>query len=238
MNVTFAQTLAPISAATVSSLMMGFAWGTGGLSVPFVGMLADRIGIEQTLTTMAFVPLARGGPGAAAAAGKQAHIGGGPRRRRTRKPRARMLLRAARLEETGSMRSTLPVGTQAYSDSFGPGPLTPAIKMLIIANVVVFLLSLLSPAADVLLPRPAPGRRHRTSCSIWQLVTYMFLHGGIFHLLFNMLTLWMFGVELERMWGTRFFTKYYFVTGVGAAATTDRPGAAAGRHSATSCTTR
>jgi FSR family fosmidomycin resistance protein-like MFS transporter len=57
-NVTFGQTLAPVSAATVSSLMMGFAWGTGGLSVPFVGMLADRIGIERTLTVMAFMPLA------------------------------------------------------------------------------------------------------------------------------------------------------------------------------------
>jgi FSR family fosmidomycin resistance protein-like MFS transporter len=57
-NVTFAQTIAPISAATVSSLMMGFAWGTGGLSAPFVGMIADRIGIEHTLTMMAFVPIA------------------------------------------------------------------------------------------------------------------------------------------------------------------------------------
>jgi MFS transporter, FSR family, fosmidomycin resistance protein len=56
-NVTFGQTLAPISAATVSSLMMGFAWGMGGLSVPFVGMLADRIGIERALVTMAFMPL-------------------------------------------------------------------------------------------------------------------------------------------------------------------------------------
>ena len=56
-NVTFGQTIAPISAATVSSLMMGFAWGTGGLSVPFVGMLADRIGIERALVTMAGMPL-------------------------------------------------------------------------------------------------------------------------------------------------------------------------------------
>ena len=48
----------------------------------------------------------------------------------------------------------------------------------------------------------------------------MFLHdGGFGHILFNMLALWMFGTELERTWGTRFFTKYYFVTGVGAAAT-------------------
>ena len=56
-NVTFGQTIAPISAATVSSLMMGFAWGVGGLCVPFVGMLADRVGIESTLTTMAALPL-------------------------------------------------------------------------------------------------------------------------------------------------------------------------------------
>ena len=49
-NVTFGQSLAPVSAATVSSLMMGFGWGTGGLSVPFVGMIADRVGIEPTLS--------------------------------------------------------------------------------------------------------------------------------------------------------------------------------------------
>src|SRR5206468_6468835 len=51
---------------------------------------------------------------------------------------------------------------------------------------------------------------------IWQPVTYMFLHGGILHILFNMLALWMFGTELERLWGTRYFLKFYFVTGIGA----------------------
>jgi membrane associated rhomboid family serine protease len=55
---------------------------------------------------------------------------------------------------------------------------------------------------------------------IWQPATYLFLHAGFFHILFNMLALWMFGVELERMWGTRFFLKYYFATGIGAAFTT------------------
>ena len=44
-------------------------------------------------------------------------------------------------------------------------------------------------------------------------------HGRVGHILFNMLALWMFGTDLERTWGTRFFTKYYFVTGIGAAAT-------------------
>lgn len=56
-NVIMGQALAPVSAATVSSLMMGFAWGTGGLSVPFVGMLADRFGIERALLGLAIVPL-------------------------------------------------------------------------------------------------------------------------------------------------------------------------------------
>jgi FSR family fosmidomycin resistance protein-like MFS transporter len=56
-NVTFGQSLAPVSAATVSSLMMGFAWGTGGLSVPLAGMIADRIGIERTLVGVSVIPL-------------------------------------------------------------------------------------------------------------------------------------------------------------------------------------
>ena len=56
-NVTFGQSLAPVSAATVSSLMMGFAWGTGGLSVPLVGLIADRVGIEHTLVGSRVMPL-------------------------------------------------------------------------------------------------------------------------------------------------------------------------------------
>ena len=53
---------------------------------------------------------------------------------------------------------------------------------------------------------------------VWQPFTYLFLHGGIFHWLFNMLVLWMFGAELERRWGTFEFVKYFFITGLGAAA--------------------
>src|SRR5438309_730184 len=52
--------------------------------------------------------------------------------------------------------------------------------------------------------------------ALWQLFTYLFLHGGIGHLLFNMLSLWMFGSMLEQDWGTRRFLKYYFLCGVGA----------------------
>ena len=51
---------------------------------------------------------------------------------------------------------------------------------------------------------------------VWQLVTYLFLHGGWFHIIFNMFALWMFGSDLENLWGRRKFLVYYFVTGVGA----------------------
>jgi membrane associated rhomboid family serine protease len=53
---------------------------------------------------------------------------------------------------------------------------------------------------------------------IWQLFTYMFLHdpNGFSHILFNMLTLWMFGADLEHAWGRRGFLKYYFLCGIGA----------------------
>jgi membrane associated rhomboid family serine protease len=51
---------------------------------------------------------------------------------------------------------------------------------------------------------------------LWQLVTYIFLHGGVLHILFNMLGLWMFGSDLERLWGSRKFTTYFFVCGIGA----------------------
>ncbi len=51
----------------------------------------------------------------------------------------------------------------------------------------------------------------------YQLVTYMFMHGGFTHLFFNMFTLYMFGGLLERVWGSKRFLIYYFVTGVGAA---------------------
>jgi membrane associated rhomboid family serine protease len=99
---------------------------------------------------------------------------------------------------------------------FGPGPMTPAVRAIIIANVAVFAASLfagpqirsflgLTPAAVL------------TDGRIWQPVTYLFVHASsISHILFNMLAVWMFGVELERRWGTTFFTKYYFVCGVGA----------------------
>jgi rhomboid family protein len=107
-----------------------------------------------------------------------------------------------------------------YSYSFGPGPLTPAVKWIIWTNIGAFLATLIFPVLVEyfgLIPKDVIERQW-----IWQPVTYMFLHdpGSIFHILFNMLGIWMFGVELERRWGTPVFLRYYAVTGVGAAITT------------------
>jgi len=102
--------------------------------------------------------------------------------------------------------------------SFGPGPLSSALKVLIGANVAMFFAQTFVSGLTWtlgLMPSAVLGDFH-----LWQLATYMFLHGGVFHLLFNMLALWMFGAELERIWGTRYFLKFYFVTGTGAAALT------------------
>ena len=64
--------------------------------------------------------------------------------------------------------------------------------------------------------RSGCGRSSFWHLRVWQLVTYMFLHGGVFHILFNMLALWMFGAELERMWGTRVLPEVLLRTGIGA----------------------
>jgi membrane associated rhomboid family serine protease len=109
-------------------------------------------------------------------------------------------------------RTSSPYGS---SITFGPGPLSQALKILIASNVVLFLARWLVPdlVETLGLVPSAVVRGFR----VWQLVTYMFMHGGVAHLLFNMLALWMFGTELERIWGTRYFLKFYFYTGIGAA---------------------
>ncbi len=104
----------------------------------------------------------------------------------------------------------------------------PVIKWLLISNVAIWLLF------DVMLPqftlRGVPifsvvesllalwplGSGHFYP---WQVVTYMFLHGGFLHIFFNMLALWMFGLELEHLWGSRRFLIFYLLCGVGGGVT-------------------
>ena len=110
--------------------------------------------------------------------------------------------------------------SSGYSIAIGPGGMSPAVKALLIANTAMFVVTAVVPdpvAIDInrwfgLMPEAVV-----TQGRVWQPLTYMFLHADVFHVLFNMLGLWMFGVELERTWGTPFFVRYYAVTGIGAA---------------------
>lgn len=111
--------------------------------------------------------------------------------------------------------------TYGYRLNWG-GMLPTAIKTLLIANTAVFLVQeltrlLLGVSAYMWLVRwfgLIPWAV--THGLIWQPFTYLFLHGGLWHLLLNMLVLWMFGRDLELTWGRRRFYAYYFVCGVGA----------------------
>ena len=100
--------------------------------------------------------------------------------------------------------------------SYRPSLFTDAIKILVSVNFGIFLLQSLSGAERMffelfgLVPKLI-----WSAFMVWQPVTYLFFHGGIWHVLINMFVLWMFGSELERLWGKQHFLKYYFVTGVG-----------------------
>ncbi|MGA9115679.1 MAG: rhomboid family intramembrane serine protease [Bacteroidota bacterium] len=103
----------------------------------------------------------------------------------------------------------------------------PVIKWLLLGNAALWL------ATDLILPLAAPGgsgspggaRELVSLCALhppgkgflpWQLLTYMFLHAGPGHLFFNMFALWMFGMEMENLWGSRRFLLYYLGCGAGA----------------------
>jgi membrane associated rhomboid family serine protease len=94
--------------------------------------------------------------------------------------------------------------------------LTPMVKSLLIINVIVFLLEYITGGTEMIYTLGLVPRLILRRFFIWQFFTYMFLHGGLWHLFLNMFILWMFGSEIERYWGGRDFLKYYFITGVGA----------------------
>jgi membrane associated rhomboid family serine protease len=105
-----------------------------------------------------------------------------------------------------------------YGYTFG-GPATRAVRAIIIANIAVFFLQIITGLFAPNLMESYFGLipfNINHSFMIWQFMTYMFLHGGVIHILFNMLMLYMFGNELERLWGAKAFVQYYFITGIGA----------------------
>jgi membrane associated rhomboid family serine protease len=112
---------------------------------------------------------------------------------------------------------------RTFSLSFPP--FTRAVKWLVLVNAAVFLLLTLLAAVS-----PNLGNVTRDLLSlipqwvmhgaVWQMVTYSFVHAGLFHILFNMLALWMFGAQLESDWGYKKFLEFYVFCVVGAALTT------------------
>lgn len=91
-----------------------------------------------------------------------------------------------------------------------------AVKNIIIINILVMIMTYLNETLMVekfALFYPTSPFFHW-----WQPVTHMFMHGGFWHILFNMYTLYIFGSALERVWGPKKFLIFYFVTGIGAAA--------------------
>jgi membrane associated rhomboid family serine protease len=99
------------------------------------------------------------------------------------------------------------------------GVTQPPISMGIIgACAAVFFLPGLIPQFQGYLAPLALWPVHSGYFDVWQLISYSFLHGGFNHLFFNMFALWMFGLPVERMWGSRKFAEYYFVCVLGAGA--------------------
>jgi membrane associated rhomboid family serine protease len=91
-----------------------------------------------------------------------------------------------------------------------------AIRNIIIANVAVYLFTLLFQVQQFVANNfGLVPYNILTKGYVWQLFTYMFVHGGFGHLFWNMFVLWMFGMEIENYWGKREFYKFYFITGIG-----------------------
>ena len=93
--------------------------------------------------------------------------------------------------------------------------LPPVVKNILIANVVIFFAQFIFEKQGIFLeqwgalfPYQSPHFR------IWQLVTHMFMHAGLFHILFNMFALYMFGAMLENLWGAKRFLNFYMVCGI------------------------
>ena len=96
---------------------------------------------------------------------------------------------------------------------FGPPVTPPVIKQLIIANVAVFFAQMLQPQLfSVMTASPSDFWQRGF---LWQPFTYMWMHGGLGHILANMFSLWMFGSQVALVWGAQRFLRFYLLCGVG-----------------------
>ena len=109
--------------------------------------------------------------------------------------------------------------SSGFKQSFNRPTITipSGVKFLLIVNIIVFILIELSGQKNLLFRTfgLVPSLVW-SNFKIWQLFTYLFIHGGIFHIFFNMFVLWMFGKDLESQWGKMEFLLFYFVCGIGA----------------------
>jgi len=91
------------------------------------------------------------------------------------------------------------------------------VSKLVIINIAVFILEIFLSNTNFIVLLGLSPRLVVTRGFVWQLITYMFLHGGFWHLILNMFIIWMFGSQLEAVWGGERFLKYYIICGIGGA---------------------
>ena len=113
----------------------------------------------------------------------------------------------------------MPYSSRSYVNRYSPSNRFPVgLKWLLIANIGIFLIAYILNRVSLvalvfskltLVPFAVVQR-----FELWRPITYLFLHDGIGHILWNMLALWMFGAELERLWGTTRFLRFYFACGI------------------------
>lgn len=111
----------------------------------------------------------------------------------------------------------MPFSSRSYINRYIPSNRFPAgLKWLLIANVALFVVPVFfrRAVAPLVTPLVLVPMEVVRDLHVWQLFTYMFFHTGIGHVLWNMLALWLFGIELERLWGTRRFLRFYFLCGI------------------------
>lgn len=95
--------------------------------------------------------------------------------------------------------------------------LTDAVKHLIIINVLFFIATYYIIDSRIFIELFSLFSTKSPHFEYWQIVTSMFMHGSLSHILFNMFALWMFGSTLETVWGKKKFLGFYFLTGIGSA---------------------
>ncbi len=100
---------------------------------------------------------------------------------------------------------------------FGPGALSPFIRVMLIANILIFIAQWFYPQLAQQLGLVPARFFSEFPNLLYQPLTYMFLHGSIGHIFFNMFALWMFGTEIERRWGSKAFSRFYFLAGLSGA---------------------